>query len=528
MLTQVYNTRKLRHTSLNKGSTVSSCITHSSGQFCATILSIHLPPSGQTASLNHIFVLYNPNTGFEHPNTPAFAFFSTAGGVASYVYRQIQTKQTLRSPDRTTSGSYNFRIYTHSTTNPTLPQTFIDDTLVPITPCNQYMLSDDPWQAVFTELRDRGRDKRSSSSSADSLRQSLAAQRDLLDYILFSRFLHLPSSNTNPADTDIPPPVPPKRPIPSGPPFKCPICLDDEPGSNAIEIVGCGHKFGIGCLRLLVKSALRDKKFPVVCPSCSVEDERSDGVVGSGCFFRSREIRWADIAMATVITSHTAQKIGISSKEFAFCEELELASVAVALHCTKYDFTLFFAFSASAGGFPPSWGWFFRFGARCGRTAHVDRDDYHAQMDCLAEIPVEEPRKRKRQVIAAWLKKKWVLFPSLHPKPPFHRNKKYRLWKTDKTKKFEVPDECSIQRCVFPECDHLWCKHCSQTLLENTPHTCDGTAELARWVWGCRRRRWWSMHGWLKFWRLMATEGWKNCPGAYGSCVSSTIRRGLN
>ncbi|KAH7320373.1 hypothetical protein B0J17DRAFT_621772 [Rhizoctonia solani] len=46
--------------------------------------------------------------------------------------------------------------------------------------------------------------------------------------------------------------------------------------------------------------------------------------------------------------------------------------------------------------------------------------------------------------------------------------------------------------CPLPECNHKWCKQCSQTIQDGIKHTCDGSAELEN---------------------LMHEQGWKHCPG---------------
>ncbi|KAK0225419.1 hypothetical protein IW262DRAFT_685776 [Armillaria fumosa] len=55
--------------------------------------------------------------------------------------------------------------------------------------------------------------------------------------------------------------------------------------------------------------------------------------------------------------------------------------------------------------------------------------------------------------------------------------------------------ESSTIRCPLPECEHKWCKSCSQTIdtaAGGPEHSCDGTSELDH---------------------LMKQRGWKYCPG---------------
>ncbi|KAF8677718.1 Ring finger [Rhizoctonia solani] len=46
--------------------------------------------------------------------------------------------------------------------------------------------------------------------------------------------------------------------------------------------------------------------------------------------------------------------------------------------------------------------------------------------------------------------------------------------------------------CPLPDCDYKWCKNCNKPIEGDEKHSCDGTSELRE---------------------LMASEGWKECPG---------------
>jgi hypothetical protein len=53
-------------------------------------------------------------------------------------------------------------------------------------------------------------------------------------------------------------------------------------------------------------------------------------------------------------------------------------------------------------------------------------------------------------------------------------------------------EEAKIIVCPLPDCDHVWCKQCQQSIDSNGPkHSCDGTSELNH---------------------LMKQQGWKYCP----------------
>ena len=53
-------------------------------------------------------------------------------------------------------------------------------------------------------------------------------------------------------------------------------------------------------------------------------------------------------------------------------------------------------------------------------------------------------------------------------------------------------EEAKVIVCPLPDCNHMWCKHCQQSIDSNGPkHSCDGTLELDH---------------------LMKQKGWKYCP----------------
>ena len=53
-------------------------------------------------------------------------------------------------------------------------------------------------------------------------------------------------------------------------------------------------------------------------------------------------------------------------------------------------------------------------------------------------------------------------------------------------------EEAKIIACPLPDCNHVWCKLCQQSVdFNGLDHSCDGTLELDR---------------------LMKEQGWKYCP----------------
>ncbi|KAG9096311.1 hypothetical protein FS749_008757 [Ceratobasidium sp. UAMH 11750] len=56
----------------------------------------------------------------------------------------------------------------------------------------------------------------------------------------------------------------------------------------------------------------------------------------------------------------------------------------------------------------------------------------------------------------------------------------------------DLDSQESTITCPLPDCSHKWCKNCNLSIEGEGGHSCDGTSELKK---------------------LMAEEGWKDCPG---------------
>jgi hypothetical protein len=55
--------------------------------------------------------------------------------------------------------------------------------------------------------------------------------------------------------------------------FPCSICLEEEPYDDAVIIQTCGHMFGRECTRNYILAKLDERRFPIPCPCCSVDEE---------------------------------------------------------------------------------------------------------------------------------------------------------------------------------------------------------------------------------------------------------------
>lgn len=59
--------------------------------------------------------------------------------------------------------------------------------------------------------------------------------------------------------------------------FKCGICLEDVVDEDLALLEQCQHKFCRECLRNYVVSQIRDRRFPIVCPTCMKDRSVNSG-----------------------------------------------------------------------------------------------------------------------------------------------------------------------------------------------------------------------------------------------------------
>jgi hypothetical protein len=62
--------------------------------------------------------------------------------------------------------------------------------------------------------------------------------------------------------------------------FECCICMDEMPEDSIARIDSCGHTFCRDCLRGHVKARLEERKFPILCPTCTADDGKGKRKAG--------------------------------------------------------------------------------------------------------------------------------------------------------------------------------------------------------------------------------------------------------
>jgi hypothetical protein len=67
--------------------------------------------------------------------------------------------------------------------------------------------------------------------------------------------------------------------------FECPICMDDIPANLIARVDSCGHAFCRECLRGHIAVRLDERRFPILCPTCTcpVAKGKGKGKIGGTC-----------------------------------------------------------------------------------------------------------------------------------------------------------------------------------------------------------------------------------------------------
>ena len=65
--------------------------------------------------------------------------------------------------------------------------------------------------------------------------------------------------------------------------FVCGICLEEMPDDSIARPDPCGHTFCRECLRGHVTARLNERRFPILCPTCTASKGKGKGVVGGTC-----------------------------------------------------------------------------------------------------------------------------------------------------------------------------------------------------------------------------------------------------
>lgn len=212
--------------------------------------------------------------------------------------------------------------------------------------------------------------------------------------------------------------------------FTCGICL--EYGElSAVHIQGCRHRFCRDCVRRYVRAKLEERRFPVACPLCTIDD---------------------DMLTTGEINSSVLDELGLDECEYAKLLELELSVHSVLVTC---------------GG--------------CNRSIFVDRAEYNSENVIACPLP---------HCSYAWCK---ICSKSVPPGGPAHvcgdgsvelrRLMSEQGWQDCPGCKTPISrtEGCNHITCITPGCNVHFCYKCGSLITKSVKHKAIEKAKAAHY-----------------------------------------------
>jgi len=98
--------------------------------------------------------------------------------------------------------------------------------------------------------------------------------------------------------------------------FNCGICFENYSEDAVARVQPCGHRFCRECLDGYAKAKVEERCFPMPCPLCMADKDRSEKSQG-------------------IVDDLLVQQLGLSEEQYAAFIEMQMASFSIVLHCRK-------------------------------------------------------------------------------------------------------------------------------------------------------------------------------------------------
>ncbi|KAI0089049.1 hypothetical protein BDY19DRAFT_122394 [Irpex rosettiformis] len=198
--------------------------------------------------------------------------------------------------------------------------------------------------------------------------------------------------------------------------FECGICMDSFPEDVVARVELCGHNFCRSCLLQYLQSKLNERRFPILCPTCSAQRGNEE---------------------PALISDDLALQLGLSEREFAILTELEMVSFSVLVHCRQ-----------------------------CKQSMFVDKSEYDTQKVITCPLP---------GCNHVWCK---ACSQSIDPAGPKHscdgtselnHLMTQQGWKNCPGCNTPTSKNggCNHMTCITPGCNTYFCYHCGQVTIRS-------------------------------------------------------------
>ena len=117
--------------------------------------------------------------------------------------------------------------------------------------------------------------------------------------------------------------------------FECSICMDEMPLGSIARIDSCGHTFCRECLRGHITARLDERRFPILCPTCTANKSKGKGETGGNVSLPDSRSSVSSRDLSLEISQSLALNLGLTNEQFSVWTEMEMAAFSVPLHCRK-------------------------------------------------------------------------------------------------------------------------------------------------------------------------------------------------
>ena len=118
--------------------------------------------------------------------------------------------------------------------------------------------------------------------------------------------------------------------------FECDICMEEMPDDSIARPDPCGHTFCRKCLRRHVTTRLSERKFPILCPTCTAGKGKGKEAAGGTCCERTINLVIISYYVSLEVSQSLALDLGLTDEQYSIWTEMELVSFSVRLSCREY------------------------------------------------------------------------------------------------------------------------------------------------------------------------------------------------
>jgi len=119
---------------------------------------------------------------------------------------------------------------------------------------------------------------------------------------------------------------------------QCGICMEEMPDDLIACPDPCGHAFCRECLRKHVTARLDERRFPILCPTCTAGKSKGKEPAGGTCCERTVNFITCIISryVSPEVSQSLALDLGLTDEQYSIWTEMEMVTFAVLLCCRKY------------------------------------------------------------------------------------------------------------------------------------------------------------------------------------------------